>query len=361
MTNFALEFQEFLSTVRFGNPGAFWLALAPALFAIGNRGQARRDRSRLAALGRPGAIAALRTGTDPRPGITRLFVALAWLALVIAFARPSWGEADERGVAVGRDIVIAVDFSRSMWAEDMADRKYPGRWQAAIATARGLVAELRGRGGHRVAVVVFAARPTTIVPLTTDYDHVDFRLEELDATTPPAEIRPADDAAVSGTRIGAALAAAVAAHDPRFPGFREVVLLTDGDDPAGDEEWRSGIRQARRAAIAVHVVALGDPAEESFIFHRGVPLESPGPAGVPVPVQTRLHEDVAEAIASETGGRLFPGRRERPDAQDLYRQAIEPGGVRELDDERLPQPPDRSAPFVGGALVFLALAWWRTR
>ncbi|MBL8866831.1 MAG: VWA domain-containing protein [Gemmataceae bacterium] len=361
MTNFALEFQEFLSTVRFGNPGAFWLALAPAFYAIGNRGQTRRDRSRLAALGRPGAIAALRTGTDSRPGIARLFVALAWLALVIAFARPYWGEADERGVAVGRDIVIAIDFSRSMWAEDMADRERPARWQAAIATARGLVAELRGRGGHRVAVVVFAARPTTIVPLTTDYDHVDFRLDELDATTPPAEIRPADDAAVSGTRIGAALAAAIAAHDPRFSGFQEIVLLTDGDDPAGDEEWRTAIPALRRGAIPVHVVAIGDPIDESFIFHRGVPLESPDKAGVPVPVQTRLHEDVAEAIATGTGGKLFATRRETADARDIFQRAIKPGGVRELDDERLPQPRDRSAPFVGGALVFLTLAWWRTR
>ncbi len=361
MTNLALELREFLSAVRFANPGAFWLALAPAVYAILRRGRERRDRARLAALGRPGAIAALRTVADARPWLARLCVALAWLALVGAVARPRWGVADERGVAVGRDIVLAIDFSRSMWAEDMADRNRPARWQAAIAAARGLVAELRARGGHRVAVIVFAARPTTIVPLTTDYDHVDFRLEELDATTPPAEIRPADDAAPSGTRIGAALAAAVDAHDPRFPGFREIVLLTDGDDPAGDKEWRDAFPIVRRAVIPVHVVALGDPVDESFIYLRGAPLETLDKAGVPVPVQSRLHEDVAEAIAAGTGGTLFPARREAPDAQEIYRRTIEPGAARELDDERLPQPRDRTAPFVGAALVLLAFAWWRAR
>jgi Ca-activated chloride channel homolog len=361
VTNFALDLRDFLSAVRFANPGALWLSLAPAVFSLVRRGCDRRDRRRLAMLGRAGAIAALRTGYDSRSWLARTSVLIAWLALVAAVAQPRWGTVDERGIAVGRDIVLAVDFSRSMWAEDMADPRRPARWQAAIATARSLIAELRTRGGHRVAVLVFASRPVVVVPLTTDYNHVDFRLEELDATTPPAEIRPADDSAKSGTRIGTALAAAIAAHDARFPGFREIILLTDGDDPAGDEEWRTGIPIARRAEIPVHVVAFGDPVDESFIFHRGVPLEAFDKSGVPMPVLTRLHEDVAEAIATGTGGRFFAGRRESPDAKELYRLAIEPGAVRELDDERLPQPRDRSAPFVGGAILLLAFAWWRTR
>ena len=248
-----------------------------------------------------------------------------------------------------------------MWAEDMADRKHRARWQAATAAARDLVGELRTRGGNRVAVVVFAARPTVIVPLTTDYDHVAFRLEELDATTPPAEIRPADDAAVSGTRIGAALAAAVAAHDPRFPGFQDIVLLTDGDDPANDGEWRSGATAARTAKIPVHAVGVGDPAGESPIFQKGDPLKSPDKNGVPERVQTRLHEEIVGTIAEDTLGIYWPSRRDTPDLRALYNRAVAADRTRELDDERLPQPRDRSAPFVLGALALLALAWWRER
>lgn len=355
------DLREFLNDVRFARPAVLWLLVLPVLYAAVRRRLARRDQIRLASVGRPGAIAALRTGVGTRPGLVRFALLLAWLAMTFAVAGPRWGRDEERGIAIGRDLIIVLDFSRSMLAEDLADRKHPARWQAATAAARDLVDELRRRGGHRVSVIVFAARPAVVVPLTTDYDHVAFRLEELDATTPPAEIRPADDSAVSGTRIGAALAAAVAAHDPRFPGFQDIVLLTDGDDPANDGEWRTGATVARTAKIPVHAVGLGDPANESFIYQKGVPLESPDKNGVPLPVQTRLREDVVESIAKDTLGTYWPSRRDASDLRSLYDRAIAVDRTRELDDERLPQPRDRSGPFVIGALALLALAWWRER
>ncbi len=356
------ELREFLNDVRFAHPSWLWLLLAPILYAIVRRRLARRDRIRLASVGRPGALAALRTGIGRRPALIRFALLLAWLALAVAVAGPRWGRDEERGVAVGRDLVLVLDFSRSMWAKDMDDHRHPARWQAAIAGARDLVDELRTRGGHRVAVVVFAARPTVVVPLTTDYDHVAFRLEELDATTPPAEIRPADDAAVSGTRIGAALAAAVAAHDPRFPGFQDIVLLTDGDDPANDGEWRSGATAARTAKIPIHAVGIGDPVGVSFIpKNKDENLEAPDKNGVSNPILTHLHEEVVETIANDTLGTYWPSRTGSPDLRALYNRAVAADRARELDDERLPQPRDRSAPFVLGALALLALAWWRER
>lgn len=356
-----VELREFLANVRFARPNILWLLLAPLVFTLIRRWIVRRDRYRMANLGRPGAIAALRTGFETRPFLARSLLLLAWLAAAIAVAGPRWGQDDERGIAVGRDLVLVFDFSRSMWAEDMADRRHPARWQAAIASARDLIDELRGRGGNRVAVVVFAARPTVIVPLTTDYDHVVFRLDELDATIPPAEIRPADDTATSGTRIGAALAAAVEAHDPRFPGFQDIVLLTDGDDPAADGEWRTGATLARRAGIPVYVVGLGDPASESFILWKGTELHFNDKNGVPVQVQTRLHEDVAETIAKETRGTYLPSRLETPDLRSFFRSSIQANPTRELDDERLPQPRERYGPFALAAMALLALAWMRER
>jgi Ca-activated chloride channel family protein len=359
--NFFTDLREFGSAVRFAQPAYLWLALAPLAFWFVRRWMEKRDRARLASLGRPGAIAILRTGIDTRPGIVRLAFALAWLFLVGAAARPRWGLEDERGIAVGRDLVVVLDFSRSMWAEDLTNRTAPARWQEAVAGTRSLVQALRTRGGHRVGIVLFAARPLVLVPLTTDYDHVTFRLEELDATVPPAEIRPADDTAVSGTRIGAALAVAVASHDARFPGFQEIILVTDADDPATDEEWRSGITAARRANIPIHVVGVGDPDGESFVYHRGNPLESPDKDGLLVPVQTKLHAEVAEAIAKGTGGEFFAVGRESIEGEAIVQRIARTSETRELDDERLPQPRERFGWFLGPGLVFLVLTWWRAR
>src|SRR5262249_56130300 len=64
---------------------------------------------------------------------------------------------------------------------------------------------------------------------------------------------------VSGTRIGAALRLAVAAHDPRMQGAQDIILLSDGDDPVADNEWREGIDAAAAKKIPIHTVGLGTP------------------------------------------------------------------------------------------------------
>ncbi len=245
-----------------------------------------------------------------------------------------------------------------MLAADMAGP--PERWQAAVAGAQDLVESLRSRGGHRAAIVVFAAKPKLLVPLTTDYDHLQAKLAELDAAHPPPEIRP-DEGSKSGTRIGAALAAAVEAHDPRFPGYQDIILLSDGDDPADDREWAAGVSVARQASIPVHAVGLGDPVHPSPVLVDGRLLESIGKDGVRDPVQTRLHEDVLKAIAEEGRGSYLPARREVPRLGEFFRTRIEPNPSRELSDDALPQPKDRSAWFLGIGLALLAIGWWRER
>jgi Ca-activated chloride channel family protein len=352
--------RQFLLAVRFAAPWALWLSLAPAALSVARWVGGRRLRGRLAAVGRPGAVA----GLAARPAGGRLpgfLLFLGWTLLVVGAAGPRWGAGGEEGVAVGRDVVILLDISRSMWAADMAGRGTPERWQAAAAGATELVDAAARAGGHRVAVVLVATRPAVLVPLTTDADHLRLRLADLDARAPPAEVRPAEDAP-SGTRLGAGIAAAVAAHDPRFPGYQDIVLVTDADDPAGDEEWRAGVAAARAAGIPVHVVGVGDPARDSFVLaSNGEPLESVGPNGVPRQVQTRLNEAVASAIAAETGGAYLPARQGPVRLGEFFRARIEPHPTKELSDDRLPQPRDRAAWFLGPAAACFALAWLRQR
>ncbi len=351
--------REFLARVRFAHPDRLWLSVVPLALTLLAWLPRRRQQRRLAALGRLGAVAALQTMPYRAHRLTAFALVLVWLLLALSVARPRWGQGEERGIAVGRDLVVVLDFSRSMWAEDV--RGGMARWQAAVAGTRELVDALRNRGGHRVAVVVFAARPKLLVPLTTDFDHLDFKLGELDATVPPAETRPADDDAVSGTRIGAALEAAVAAHDPRFPGFQDILLVTDGDDPAEDREWRIGITVSRAANVPVHVVGVGDPARESLIIRDGEQLEVLGKDGVRVPIQTRLHEEVAKTIADESLGAYLPARDEELRLDEFHRAKIESNATRDVGDERLPQPKERYAWFLAPAGLLLLFVWWRER
>lgn len=350
-----------MSVNNFERPWILLLVIAPGVALVVQLLLRRLKQRRWRRLGN---VATLRQFVDDPIGLTHWRIAvliLAWLSLSIAVAGPRWGEVDTSGIAVGRDIVIVLDFSRSMWAEDMLDAKHPARWQAAVKGAEDLVSLAKNRGGDRLGIVVFAAQPYTLVPLTTDYDHLLLRLDALDARAPPAEIVPANDAVASGTRIGAAIVSALSLHDERFPGFQEIVLFTDADDPVPDDEWRRGVSAARAANVPVHVVALGDPSRDSFILRDGEPLEGLTRDGIRAQIQTRLKEEVAKEIAVETRGSYLASKTTVPDLGEFYRSTIADQGHREVADERRPQPRDRASWFYGATMILVLLSYWNRR
>lgn len=341
---------QFAAAVRFARPPLLWLSLLPVALAVVGVYAARRKRAQLAAFGRPAAVAGLLTRRLTTGRLAAFLLGLAWTALLLGVAGPRWGKSAGGGVAVGRDVMVVIDFSRSMWATDL--RTPDARWQAAVAGVKDLIATARTRGGHRVGVVVFAARPVVWVPPTTDYDHLDAKLDDLDAARPPNDVRPLDDAVKSGTRIGAALKLAVDAHDPRFAGAQDIVLLTDGDDPEPDREWAAGVTAARAAGVPVHVVGVGDPADEFplVIKARGDDL-----------VLTRLHEEVTTAIATEGRGEYLPARTGAVLLGEFFRAKIESAPPRLIDDDPTTRLADRSGWFFAAAAALLALGWLRER
>lgn len=344
--------KEFLAAVRFARPWVLWLSLLPIAVGIVGWVAGRWHRRRLVLLGRPGAVAGLVTDRRRTGGLTRFAVALAWSALALGAAGPRWGKGDDGGVSVGRDLVIVLDFSRSMLTTDLTDTR--PRWKAAVDAVHEILDTARASGGHRIGLVVFAARPVLVVPLTTDYDHVAVRLNDLSGELPPNDVRPADESAKSGTRIGAALQLAVETHDLRFPGSQDILLFSDGDDPANDREWSIGVTAALRKLIPVHVVGIGDPTQATPVLLKGVQLVAADQL-----VESKLHEDVVKAIATEGRGRYIAARRDPPPVSDFL--ASLPGHPRELTDDVTPQPKDRSLWFFAAAFVFLVCWLWRAR
>ena len=192
------------------------------------------------------------------------------LGLILAAAGPRWGKGGDAGVVVGRDVVVILDLSRSMTAADMADPVHQQRWEAARAGLHDLVDGVQQRGGHRLALVVFAARPWVVCPLTSDYDHFRARLDEFSPTAPPPEVRPDPELPiVTGTGIGAALRMGLAAHDPRFPGYQDMLFRR------GRARRRANRRASRMQPIdrSVHVVGLGDRRIRPICIRRGDAVE----------------------------------------------------------------------------------------
>jgi len=337
-------------SLPFARPSFLYLLVLLPVFGLIAIIAARRRRSALDRLGRPETVTGL---SSLRPGSRRrsrllMFAGLA--GLILAVAGPRWGKGGESGVVVGRDLVVVLDLSRSMTAGDIADPVHQQRWEAARAGLHDLVAGVQRRGGHRLGLVVFAAKPWIVCPLTSDYDHFRARLDEFSPTAPPPELRPdPSEPITTGTGIGAALRMALSAHDPRFPGYQDILLLSDGDGPNVETESEGGVKDATDRQIPVHVVGLGDPTRPTdLVIGDGETAEFVG---------TMLKEPILRDIARRTRGEYLPARREVPALGDWFARAIEPRPSRELADDAIPQPKDRSVWFVGGGLLFLVFAW----
>ncbi len=340
--------REFVAAVRLARPDALWLLLLLPVLGLLNWWAARRRKRAIAAVGRPAAVAGQLTHPRPTRRWLGLAYPVAWALLVFGIAGPQWGKSDEPGVAVGRDLVIVIDLSRSMQADDMSDPEAKTRWEAARKGALDLLQAVARRGGHRVGVVVFAARPKLLCPLTTDYEHVRAVLEDVDGRYPPPEIRPgADPNVVSGTRIGAGLIAAVQAHDKEFTGSQDIILLSDGDDPVNDQEWVRGSDAARAADIPVHTVGVGSTTEPT-VMQLGEEL-----------VSTQLQEDVLDQIAKQTRGQYVAARRDVPNLGEFFRTRVEPNPSRVYTGDQVPQPRERYAWFLAPALALFLVGWVR--
>lgn len=325
----------------FANPSALLLlALLPVLGMSAVLTWRRRCQA-LELFGRPAAVARLIAARDSWRLPRVVCLGFGLLLVIVGIAGPRWGRDAELALAPGRDLVVLLDVSRSMLAEDVL----PNRLERAKQGLRELADAVQRRGGHRLGLVVAAGHSRVVCPLTHDYDHFRSKLAELEPLSP--ELRPKGGEG-SGTRLGAGLASAVQAHDPRFRGHQDVLLISDGDDPARDEEWRQGIAEARSAGVPIDVVGIGDPEAggriplgDGFVQHDGQE------------VRTRLQEQPLEEIARQTGGTYIPARISVLNLGDFFRDRIESQSMREESDDSLPIYRQRYAWFFGAAGLFL--------
>jgi Ca-activated chloride channel family protein len=278
-----------------------------------------RRRRALAQLGRSPL---LRQGILLRPGVRRckaicLLIGVSLLA--VACAQPQWGDDPSPQERAGRDVILVLDLSRSMSAEQ------PSRHERALRGLRQLADTFEANGGNRVALVLFAAEPRMLFPLTQDYDHLRHALTRIEKHEIPA-LAAKDSSPVSGTRIGAALKLAADMGTAERVNRPVIVLLSDGDDPgAADEEWLEGVMAAKKKQIPVHTVGIGDPLEAHSIPAGKERLLFEGQ-----PVQTKLNEDLLREIAQRTGGTYLPAHGQTLPLGSLIQYLLDADAWREV-------------------------------
>ncbi len=221
---------------------------------------------------------------------------LGLLLLVVALARPRFGERQVEITSEGIDIVLALDCSGSMKAEDFQphNRLYVAKQEADKF--------IDGRKADRIGLVVFASNSYTQCPLTTDYDVLHKLIGEVDF----GDIK-------DGTAIGMAIANGVNRMKD-VPGKSKVlVLLTDGRNNAGSVDPITAAELAHSLRVRVYAIGVGTTGEAPY------PIDDP----VFGKRYVRLPADVDDAtlnrIAEITGGKYF--RATDADALDaIFRQ-----------------------------------------
>src|ERR1051326_3720360 len=236
----------------------WWLLLLATLPLMGIW-RALADRKRRRALVQMGVVPprerwfSLRSGLRMLRGMGRSFL---FMFLVFGIAGPQWGRDWAQTGTSGRDVVIVLDLSRSMFARDIQ----PSRLGRAKEAILDLVENgVERKGGYRIGLVVFAGKTKLLCPLTHDTGHFREVLNRLDLEKPLADVAPEQEGE-SGTRIGQGIIEAVKLHDEHGNGAQDIILFSAGDDPASDSatERAKGASAAVRARIPVHTVGLGD-------------------------------------------------------------------------------------------------------
>ena len=267
---------------RFASP---WiLLLLPVAIAAGWLMHRRRSRAD-ARLHLPGGAVRARLAAS---GWVRLERSLPWLRgavlvlMIVGLARPQTGAREETVSTHGVDIVIALDASGSMRAEDFRPRN---RLEVAKATAADFI---EGRPSDRIGLVVFSGLATTRCPLTLDHAMLDQFLEEVDFASPEED----------GTALGMGLATSVSRLRNSPAKSKVVVLVTDGRNNRGQIGPETAAQMAQALGIRVYTVGVGTEGESR------VPVDTPYGRRY-VSQRLDLDEPLLRSIAATSGGRYF--------------------------------------------------------
>ncbi|MGB8490483.1 MAG: VWA domain-containing protein [Bacteroidales bacterium] len=318
---------------RFANPDFLYLLLLlPAMVVLFVISSLRRKNA-LKKLGNPVLIDKLlpeRSGI--RPVIKFILLLTAVAAMTIALARPQFGSKLEEVKKQGIEVIIALDVSNSMLAEDIQ----PNRLDRAKQAISRLIDRLQN---DRIGLIVFAGDAYTQVPITTDY--VSAKMF-LDAITP-------DIVPKQGTAIGSAIELGMRSFCPGEGKSKAMIIISDGenheDDPVGAAE------EAAKAGIVIYTIGIGTPD------------------GVPIPITingrrdylkdrngsvviTKLDEDILKKIAMATGGNYVRANNSNIGLEEIYSN-IQKMTKQDLESTMYTEYNDQFQIFAGIALLLL--------
>lgn len=256
----------------------FLLILIPLFFVI--YGISRRlRRRRIARFGDPKLVEQLMPSSSKAKGWVRVSLfSIAFFFFVIGLMRPQIGARLKEQETRGAEIVIALDVSNSMLAEDYS----PNRLERAKLAISSLVDKLRD---DRIGLVVFAGSSFVQLPITADYVSAKIFLNSISTESVP----------VQGTALADAINTSIRSFSSQSKSSRAIILITDGENHEDDPVQAA--KDAAEMGIRVFTIGVGSAEGKPIPYEGGLLKDKDGNI-----VVTRLDESVLEEIANVGNG-----------------------------------------------------------
>jgi Ca-activated chloride channel family protein len=300
---------------------------------------AERERQKaLARVGQAHLIARLAARVNVRGRIVKYALWLMALALLlVALARPQWGETVASAPQRGVQVMVALDVSKSMLAEDLK----PNRLERAKMEISELMNRLQG---DEIGLVPFSGASFILFPLTSDYNTARSFLE----TAAPGIVSR------GGTAIGDAIRTALNGFDPNRTSQKVIVVVTDGEDTESNAVVAA--QEAAEQGAMIYTIGFGSPDGEfipEFDEHGnqiGFKTDREGNQ-----VRSVLDEQTLRELAATTGGKYFPASAS---GSELDALAAELNRLQKGDiiDRELVQKHEQFQWFLAPALLLLLVA-----
>jgi len=282
--------------------------------------------------------------------VKAVLLILGFTSIVAALTEPKWNPQPQQIRRKGRDVVILLDTSRSMLAEDIK----PNRLERSKIAIGDLLEVL---AGDRIAILTFAGSATVKCPLTQDYAFVRMALADIST----------ESTSRGGTQIGDAIRKATdEVFDRQSREYKDLILITDGEDH--DSFPVQAAQKAAKAGVRIIAIGLGDDATGSRIPIRDPKRDESrlgtlsGPNGQTTflkyqgqEVWSKLDSDTLREVAYATDGGKYlsvaPGTT--MDLGRIYQDLIASAEGRELESMTMMKYDEKFQIFIGLAVVLL--------
>lgn len=268
---------------RFEHPDhLYFLMLIPIAMLVIWLGS-RIRKKQMSHFGNPELLESLVNGFSRKRKHSKNILFLSGLLLlIVGWANPQWGAKKEKVKSEGIDLMVAMDISQSMLAEDIA----PSRLERAKRFTENLINKFKG---NRIGFIVFAGNAYLQVPLTNDYAAATLFVRSANPNL----------AATQGTALGSAIELAQNAFPPESQQQKVLIILSDGENH--DDRLEEQLEKATQNGILIFTIGVGTPEGDMIPVHingrRDYKRDASGN-----PVKSRLDQDMLKEIAEKTGG-----------------------------------------------------------